>query len=166
MQQTNTCDDGKVGIWGGISGFGTTNAKFCTENTNGESYYDGLQNEVKQFLVAIQAQEKMVLEQGLAPWHISNIVNEKIAKLNLRMLDWAPKRPDLNPVDMLWSILEKKLAAKPIYSKVALIERLQEEWNNIDKVLCIKLVESMPERICRCLKVKGRHFLSFLFFEK
>ena len=57
------------------------------------------------------------------------------------MLDWTPKSPDLNPMEKLWSTLDKKLAAKPIYSKAALIERFQEEWNNIGKDLCIKLVE-------------------------
>ena len=73
--------------------------------------------------------------------------------------DWTSKRPDLNPMEMFWSILDKKLAAKPIYSKATLIERFQEEWNNIDKDLCIKLVESMPEPIRKCLKGKGGHFL-------
>ena len=85
----------------------------------------------------------MVFEQALGPWHTSNIIKEKVAKLQLRMLDWAPKSLDLNSVEMLWSILDKKLAVKPIYSKAALIECLQEGWNNIDKDLCTKLIESM-----------------------
>ncbi|CAM4796680.1 unnamed protein product [Rotaria magnacalcarata] len=159
LQQTNTGDGGKVGIWGGISGFGTTNARIYTENTNGELYCDVLQKEVKQLLTKSPAQRKMVFQQDLAPWHTSNIVKEKIIRLKLKMLDWAPKSPDLNPVEMLWSILDKKLASKPIYSKAALVERLQEEWNNVDKDLCIKLVESMPDRIRKCLKAKGGHFV-------
>ena len=86
-------------------------------------------------------------------------MKEKIAKLKLDVLDWAPKSPDLNPIEMLWSILDKKLASKPMYSKAALMDRLQEEWDNVDQDLCIKLVESMPERIRKCLKAKGGHFL-------
>ena len=60
---------------------------------------------------------------------------------------------------MLWSILDKKPASKPIYSKAALMDRLQEEWGNVDQDSCIKLVESMPEHIGKCLKAKGGHFL-------
>ena len=60
---------------------------------------------------------------------------------------------------MLWSILDKQLASRPIYSRAALMEWLQEEWGNIDQDLCIKLVESMPERIRKCLKAKGEHFM-------
>ena len=83
----------------------------------------------------------------------------KIAKLKLNLLDWAPKSPDLSPIEMLWSILDKKLASKLIYSKAALMDRLQEEWDNVDQDVGIKLVESMPGRIRKCLKAKGRHFL-------
>ena len=88
---------------------------------------------------------------------------EKIIKLNLGVLDYAPKSPDLNLVEILWSILDKKLITKPIYSKAALIDCFEEEWNDIGKDLCIKLVESMSESIYKYLKAKGRHFLeSFL----
>ena len=47
LQQTYADDDGNVGIWVDISGFGTTNAKIYTENMHGELYYDVLQNEMK-----------------------------------------------------------------------------------------------------------------------
>ena len=86
-------------------------------------------------------------------------MKEKIANLKVDVLDWAPERVDLNPMEMLWSILDKKFASKPIYSRAASIDRLQEEWNNLDQDSCIKLVESMLERIEKCLKAKGGHFL-------
>ena len=100
-----------------------------------------------------------MFQQGLALCQTSSTAKEKMTKLKLRMYDSAPKSQDLNPVEIIWSILEKKLAVKPIYSKVTLIEHPQEEWNNIDKDLCTKLVESMPERIRKYLKAKERHFL-------
>ncbi|CAF3398923.1 unnamed protein product [Rotaria socialis] len=159
LQQTNTGDGGKIGIWGGISGFGTTIAKIYTENMNGQLYCNILQTELKRSMAKFLKKTKMIYQQDLAPWHTSGIVKEKITKLKLNVLDWAPKSPDLNPIEMLWSIVDKKLASKPIYSRASLVERLQEEWDNIDQNLCIKLVESMPERIQKCLKAKGGHFL-------
>ena len=159
IQQTNTGDGGKVGIWGGISGFGATAARIYMENMNGKLYCDVLQHQLKHSMAQIPKTTKILFQQDLAPWHTSNIVKEKIAKLKLDVLDWAPKSPDLNPIEMLWSILDKKLASKSMYSKAALMDRLQEEWDNVDQDLCIKLVESMPERIRKCLKAKGGHFL-------
>ena len=126
---------------------------------DGKLYCDVLQHQLKHSMAQIPKNTKIFFQQDLAPWHTSNIVKEKIAKLKLDLLDWASKSPDLHPIEMLWSILDKKLTLKPIYSKVALMDRLQEEWNNVDRDLCIKLVESMPERIQKCLKAKGGHFL-------
>lgn len=91
--------------------------------------------------------------------HRMYIVKQKIRDLKLNLLNWAPKSPDLNPIEMLWSIIDKKLAATPIYSKTALQQRLNEEWNNIDQDLCVRLIQSMPERVRKCLKAKGGHFL-------
>ncbi|CAF1597481.1 unnamed protein product [Adineta ricciae] len=159
LEQTNTGDGGKVGIWGGISGNGITVAKIYTENMNSNLYCDVLQHELKQSIQKIRKKNKIIFQQDFAPWHTSKIVKQRIRQMKLNVLDWASKSPDLNPIEMLWSILDKKLAAKPIYSRTALKERLEEEWNNIDQDLCIKLVESMPERIQKCLAAKGGHFL-------
>ena len=48
--------------------------------------------------------------------------------MKLNMFEWVAKSPDLNPTEMLWSIIDKRLAAKPIYTK----ERMKEEWNAIN----------------------------------
>ena len=50
LQQTNTGDGGKVGIWSGISSFGTTAAKIYKDNMNGQLYCDILQMELKHSL--------------------------------------------------------------------------------------------------------------------
>ena len=160
LQQMNTGDGGKVGIWGGgISGFGTTISRIYSENMNGILYCDVLEKELKQSIAKIPVKNKIIFQQDLAPWHTSRIVKEKIEKMKLNLLNWTPKSPDLNPIEMLWSIIDKKLALRPIYSKATLIERIQEEWDQIDTELCVKLVQSMPERIKKCLKAKGGHFM-------
>ena len=126
---------------------------------NGMTYCEVLRHELVQSMSMVPNKSELIFQQDLAPWHISNIVQATIKQMKLKVLDWAPKSPDLNPVVILWSILDKNLASKPIYSKLALQDRLQQEWNNIDKSLCLKLIDSMPERIQRCLKDKGGHFL-------
>ena len=79
--------------------------------------------------------------------------------MKLNMFEWVAKSPDLNPVDMLWSIIDKRLAAKLIYTKEQLKERLKEECNGIDQQLCLNLIDSMFNRIQKCLKAKGGHFM-------
>ena len=73
LQQTNTADGGKVGIWGGISGFGITAAKIYTDNMNGQLYCDILQMELKHSLKKIPKLTKIIYQQDLVPWHTSDI---------------------------------------------------------------------------------------------
>ena len=159
VQQMNTGDGGKVGIWGGISGEGTMSARIFDGTMNGMVYCDVLQKELKQSMAKLPKKTMFIFQQDLAPWHTSNLVKEKISKMKLNVLPWTAKSPDLNPIEMLWSILDKKLAAKPIYSKSELFSRLQSEWDNIDQLLCCNLIDSMPDRIQKCLKAKGGHFV-------
>ena len=79
LQQTNSGDGGKVGIWGGISGFRTTAAKIYTDNMNGQLYCDILQMKLKHSLKKIPKLTKVIYQQDLVPWHTSDIVKEKIA---------------------------------------------------------------------------------------
>ena len=47
VQQMNTGDGGKAGIWGGISDQGTTMARIFDDSMNGILYCDVLQTEFK-----------------------------------------------------------------------------------------------------------------------
>ena len=117
-----------------ISGFGTMATKICTEDMNGKLYCDIVQRQLKSSMVQMLKQKiKFYFQEDLTFWHISNIVKEKIANLKLDILEWALKSLYLNPIERLRSILDKRLASKPIYSRAALADRLQEEWNNIDR---------------------------------
>ena len=158
IQQVNTGRGGKLGIWGGISGQGTTEARVFDENMDGQLYCDVLNNELKRSMAKLQDKHKIIYQQDLAPWHTSNLVKNKMEKLKLKVLDWPAKSPDLNPVELVWSILDKRLMATPIYNKTTLRKRLEEEWKSLDVELCKSLIDSMPERLTKCLKARGGHF--------
>ena len=147
----NTADGGKADIWGGISGDGTTAARIFEGTMNGMLYCDVLRQELTQSMGKLRNKFAYTFQQDLTPWHTSKLVQEKIAKLRLNVLERPAKSLDLNPIEMLWSILDKKLAAKPIYSIMEFCQRL-EEWNGIRQLSCLNLIDSMPEKIQKCLK--------------
>ena len=151
----NTGDGGKLGILG----YGTTLSRIFDENMNGMTYCEVLRHELVQSMSMAPNKSELIFQQDLAPWHTSNIVQATIKQMKFKVLNWAAKSPDLNSMEILWSILEKNLSSKSIYSKLALQDRLQQEWNNIDKSLCLKFIDSVSERIQRCLKAKDGHFL-------
>ena len=149
----NTGDGGKAGISAG----GTTAARIFEETMNGTLYCDVLQQELTQSMGKLLNKSAYTFQQDLGPWHTSKLVQEKMAKLKVNVLEWQAKSPHLNPIQMLCSILDKKLATKPIYSIMELCQRLEEEWNGINQLSYLNLIDSMPDRIQKCLKSKGGH---------
>ena len=123
----NTGNGGKVGK----SADGMTAARIFEGTMNGTLYCDVLQQELTQSMGKLPNKFAYTFQQDLAPCHTSKLVQEKMAKLKLNVLEWPAKSPHLNPIEMLWSILDKKLAAEPIYSIMDLRQRLEEEWNGI-----------------------------------
>ena len=124
----NTGNGGKEGIWAGISDDRTIAARIFEGTMNGTLYCDVLQQELTQSMGKLPNKSAYSFQQDLAPWHTSKLVQEKMAKLKLNVLEWPAKSSDLNPIEMLWSILHKKLAAKPLYSIMELRQRLEEKW--------------------------------------
>ena len=155
----NIGDGDKAGIWAGMSDDGTTTARIFERTMNGTLHCDVLQQELTQLMGKLPNKSAYTFQQDLAPCHMSKLVQEKMAKLKLNVLEWPAKSSDLNPIEMLCSIWDTKLAAKPIYSIMELCQRLEEQWNDINQLSCLNLIDSIPDRIQKCLKSNGGHFM-------
>ena len=72
-------------------------------------------------------------------------------------MKWPAQSPDLNPIEHLWHYLKKKLNEyeNPSHSLHELWERVEREWNAIDKSVCQGLIESMHRHVAVVLKAKG-----------
>ncbi|CAF3367541.1 unnamed protein product [Rotaria sp. Silwood2] len=159
IHQLTTGDGAKVGIWGAMCGYGKTSAFVYSDNIDSTKYCEILKNYLIPSIKRLLKGKKYTYQCDLAPWHTSNMIKDQVKKLKLNMFEWPPNSPDMNVVDELWSIIDKRLALTPINSKAELEKRLKEEWNKISITLYQALVDSMPIRIEKCLKAKGGHFL-------
>ena len=73
------------------------------------------------------------------------------------MSNWPSQSPDLNPIEHLWSELERRIRRCPKNLKniIKLESALQEEWSKISKDVLTKLIESMPRRIEAAIENDG-----------
>ena len=99
---------GRLGIWGGILAQRLTEVRIFYENMDGQMHCDIFSGELKQSMVKPHSKDKIIDQQDLAPWHAYNMVKTKMKKIKVTLLDWPAKSLDLNPVELVWSILDKK----------------------------------------------------------
>ena len=79
-------------------------------------------------------------------------------KIKVKVLDSPVKSLDLNPNELVWSILDKKLMSTPTYNKATVRKRIEEEWKDLGIELCRSPVDSMLERLEECLRANDGHF--------
>ena len=73
-------------------------------------------------------------------------------------MTWPPQSPDLNPIELLWDELDRKIRTVCPRSKSHLWNIIGQEWNNIQKETIRKLIERMPRILKAVIKSKGDFF--------
>ena len=93
-------------------------------------------------------------QDGAAP-HRGSKVMEFLNKKKVDVLEWPAQSPDLNPIENLWSILQKRVKERRPQSKSELISVVYSEWANIDGETLQNLYDSMPNRIEQVIQNNG-----------
>lgn len=94
-------------------------------------------------------------QQDNDPKHTSEVVRLWLLYNTPKQLKTPPQSPDLNPIEHLWDLLEKKIRQHVITSKEMLRSVMQAEWAKITSEETEKLVNSMPNRLSAVLKQRG-----------
>ncbi|GFW80080.1 acyl-CoA synthetase family member 2, mitochondrial [Trichonephila clavipes] len=79
----------------------------------------------------------------------ANIVDECLQSEDITRMDWPPYSPDLNPIEHVWDMLGRRIAAHQ-HSPTCLPElrrALLDEWCNIPRDQIDNLILSMPRRL-------------------
>ena len=65
---------------------------------------------------------------------------------------------DLNPIEELWAIVQKDLDKQTPATNLAQLEtQLKSAWSRIQPSVLPTLVASMPNRVRKCLLVRGQY---------
>ena len=75
----------------------------------------------------------------------------------IKLLEWPPQSPDINPIENLWVYLNENVNETNVTDKISYYTVLQKTWNKIDPEYLKKLIKSVPRRLEALLKAKGRH---------
>ncbi|XDV17320.1 hypothetical protein PO909_023200 [Leuciscus waleckii] len=102
----------------------------------------------------------MILQQDNATSHTARSVREFLHDSNVSVLPWPAKSPDLNPIEHVWDLLDRRVRARAIPPRNVqeLASALVEEWCNISQQELTNL--SKFEALLQMPRIGGdRHIL-------
>lgn len=104
---------------------------------------------------------KFVYQADNDPKHTSKLCTTYLQRKErqgvLKLMKWPSQSPDLNPMELAWDELDRKVRKVQIRNEKHLVEILQESWKALDTSYFRKLTLRMP-RVCRAvIKAGGKH---------
>ena len=102
--------------------------------------------------------QNYLFQDDNAPVHTAKNVKKWFETKKIKILEnWPSQSPDLNPIEHLWSELERRIRnrPKPATNIKELEHALHEEWNKIPKDTLMNLINSMPRKIEVYIKNNG-----------
>ncbi|GFW03962.1 transposable element Tcb1 transposase [Trichonephila clavipes] len=102
--------------------------------------------------------EFLFMDENALP-HRTNIVNECLQSEDITRMDWSAYSLDLNPIEHVWDMLGRRIAARqtPPTCLPELRRALLEELCNIPQDQTDNLILSMPRHCKACIASSGRH---------
>jgi transposase len=123
---------GSVGIWGCISYDGVGIPYIYDGRMNQYNYIDTLEN----YLIPTKDiyfgnDTEWIFQQDNAPCHKARRVNDWFTENGIRVLQWPARSPDLNPIENVWTVIDRKLLKNPVTSLAQLREFLRSTFNEL-----------------------------------
>jgi transposase len=149
---------GNIMVWGCLTARGLGNLCRIDGRLDGKLYREILDKEFKGTLNSYKMNRSgVIFQQDNDPKHTAKLTLKWFQTNRIERLEWPSQSPDLNPIEHVWNEVDRRLRHLPskITSKDDLWEKLQDVWKGVELDFCVKLIETMPERVRDVLKAKG-----------
>ncbi|GFW72629.1 transposable element Tcb1 transposase [Trichonephila clavipes] len=162
-------------VWGGIILGSRTDLHVQSLTMTGHIYRDVI---LEQHVRLLRGAEFLFMDDNARPHH-ANIVHECLQSEDITRMDWPAYSTDLNPIEHVWDMLGRRIAARqpPPTCLLELWRALLDEWCNIPQYqidnlysACLGVAKSSCNIIGYssgflqiCLADKHKDFVRFLW---
>lgn len=154
---------GSIMIWSAISAAGTGWLCKIDGTLDSQLYLEILKDELELTInhtaeALSLRRDQLVFQHDNDPKHTAHAVREYLRERDYEVLEWPGHSPDLNPIEHMWALLKRKLNEyeSPPKGVRELYERVVDIWyNNITREDCLRVIDSMPDRIEAVIKANG-----------
>ncbi|XP_063977348.1 transposable element Tcb1 transposase [Diachasmimorpha longicaudata] len=144
-----------VMVWGCMAANGVGKLTFIDSIMDQRLYIQILKDNLLQSVRQLGMEQDFRFQQDNDPKHTAQNVKLWLLYNVKNQLRTPPQSPDLNPIEHLWDLLERRIRKHAITSKKMLKDIIMQEWGKIAPEDTAKLVDSMPRRLIEVLKRKG-----------
>ena len=150
-------------IWGAFSANVKAELVVMEGRPNAHEYVEVLEASLLPFAEVHHGQDFIFLLDN-ASIQLAKVTEAWFEDINVIVLDWPAKSPDLYPIENLWGILSRQVCiqGRQFETKESLICCIKERWNEISLLTINNLVYSMQNRCTEVLQTKG--CLSCIYF--
>lgn len=159
IQGTVKHGGGSVMAWGCFSFNGVGKLKFIESTFTATAYIELLEDVLIESVLMCGLEKDLIFMQDNDPKHVAKKSSKFFRENLIKLLDWPPQSPDLNPMEHLWDELERRIPKSSRTTKSSLRTAIETEWAKIDPKVCQKLVESIPKRLQAVIRAKGGNTL-------
>ena len=96
-----------------------------------------------------------IFQQDGARCHTSGSSMSWFATRGWQTSEWPANSPDLNPTENAWGLMKNEVEKRKPKNLQELEAIIREVWENLDLEYIKSLIESMPDRIQKCIDLEG-----------
>lgn len=135
-----------------------TDLVFIDGHVNTDTYLNSIieGSQVIQHMDEHLGRKKWLFMQDGAPAHTSKRTMQYLNQRCRLLKRWPPNSPDLNPIEHLWSIMDKRITKEQPSTVEQFKNVLETTWNDLEFSIIENLIISMRHRILKVINLRGQ----------